>query len=386
LLDIMLVCERTGKALGRPWITMAIDAFTRRIMALSLSFNPPSYLSLCELVREYVRRWRRLASYFVHDGGREFRSTTFEVLMALYGSHLALRPPSEPRFGSIIERVLGILMQEVVLQLLGNTKLTKRDVRRVTREVDPRTTAVWTLAELASMLRAWAYEEYDQRDHPALLTSPRDWFERGLLHGGSRPMRLIAYDQLFQVMTMPFVSRGGGRQIHPQRGIKVSEIQYWHDVFGRPALRGTKVRTRFDPWDARRVFSFAAGSWQEARNDQIEFLEDVTVRELEFASKGLDKLGKDHRSGRTSRAAQIGHFLAEQRDREGKLQDMRMKALAEADARAPLLLPGASLPSSHITVPAMPEEVPQALAAGTSPAPRVEPFLAGWDDDLGGEA
>jgi len=39
------VCSRTGQNLGRPWYTLMTDAFSRRLLAIFLTFDPPSYRS-----------------------------------------------------------------------------------------------------------------------------------------------------------------------------------------------------------------------------------------------------------------------------------------------------------------------------------------------------
>jgi putative transposase len=54
-----------------------------------------------------------------------------------------------------------------VHNLLGNTQI-RRQVRQVTKTVDPQGRACWTLAALAARLDEWAFEVYDTIEHPAL--------------------------------------------------------------------------------------------------------------------------------------------------------------------------------------------------------------------------
>ena len=58
--DVWAVCSQTGRLLGRPWISFLTDAFSRRILALHLTFDPPSYRSCMMILRECVRRHSRL--------------------------------------------------------------------------------------------------------------------------------------------------------------------------------------------------------------------------------------------------------------------------------------------------------------------------------------
>jgi hypothetical protein len=81
-LDVELVCSITGRNLGRPWMTILVDAFSRRGLALYLTFDPPSYRACMMILRECVRRHGRLPQIIVIDGGAEFQSTYFETLLA----------------------------------------------------------------------------------------------------------------------------------------------------------------------------------------------------------------------------------------------------------------------------------------------------------------
>ncbi len=41
-LDIELRSQATGRLLGRPWLTLLTDAYSRRILAVYLTFDAPS--------------------------------------------------------------------------------------------------------------------------------------------------------------------------------------------------------------------------------------------------------------------------------------------------------------------------------------------------------
>jgi putative transposase len=97
-LDIELACSLTGRVLGRPWLTILTDAFSRRMMAFYLTFDAPSYRSCMMVLRECVYRHARLPQIIVVDGGREFESTYFETLLARYCCTKKTRPPAQARF------------------------------------------------------------------------------------------------------------------------------------------------------------------------------------------------------------------------------------------------------------------------------------------------
>ena len=141
-LDIEIVCSQTGRGLGRPWMTILTDAYSRRVLAIHLTFDEPSYRSCMMVLRECVRRHGRLPQVVVVDGGAEFRSTYFETLLARYECTRKTRPPTKARFGSVCERMFGTANTQFVHNLRGNTQMT-RNVRQVTKAVDPKGQAVW---------------------------------------------------------------------------------------------------------------------------------------------------------------------------------------------------------------------------------------------------
>jgi hypothetical protein len=90
---------------------------------------------------------------------------------------------------------------------MGNTQIT-RQVRQVTKSVNPKKHAIWTLGLLYEYLSIWAYEVYDTDEHPALTLSPRDAFAAGMLTSGNRVHRMIPYDENFQILTLPTTPDG----------------------------------------------------------------------------------------------------------------------------------------------------------------------------------
>ena len=107
-LDIELVGARTGRCLGRPWATfLNTDAFTRRLLVVYITFDPPSYRSAMMVLRECVWRYGRLPQTIVVDGGPDFRSTYFETLVTYYHCTKATRPWAKPHYGSVCERLVS---------------------------------------------------------------------------------------------------------------------------------------------------------------------------------------------------------------------------------------------------------------------------------------
>lgn len=68
-LEVELVSQ-LGARLGRPWVTFAVDAYSRRLLGLYLSFDPPAYRACMMVLRACVRRHQRFPPSIVVDGGK----------------------------------------------------------------------------------------------------------------------------------------------------------------------------------------------------------------------------------------------------------------------------------------------------------------------------
>ncbi len=277
-LDIELVSSRTGKPLGRPWLSLAVDAYSRRNVALYLTFDPPSYHSVMMTIRDMVRRFGRLPEFVVVDNGRDFMSAAFETFLETMGVHLRFRPAGQPRHGAVLERMFGRANTEYIHNLAGNTKAT-RNVRMTTGKHLPVNFAEWTLENMYHGLSYWAMEYYDQERHPALDMSPREAFQRGLAQGGARPQRQILFNQDFLIATCPPVDRSGVRTVHHQRGVKVNELLYWHADFRDPRYAGQPWPVRYDPWDASSVYVRLKDRWVRAQCRNLMGLGQLTELE-----------------------------------------------------------------------------------------------------------
>ncbi len=281
LLDIELKCRRTGLSLGRPWLTMVVDAFSRRIMALHLGFSQPDRTAVMMVLRAFVKRWGRMPQMLMSDNGKDLIANDVKHFLGNLGVHFRLRPAGQPRVGSVMERLFGTLNTQLLHNLEGNTELTKH-VRMLSGSHLPKKLANWNLENLYTVLEAWAFEFYDQQVHPALDISPRAAFQKAIQETGERAHRMITFNRDFLVATCPSVDRGGERKIDRQRGVKVHGFYYQCPDFDSYQIAGKKFAVRYDPHDVGRVFvQLPNRGWVEAHCMSLMHLPRMNVRQLE---------------------------------------------------------------------------------------------------------
>ena len=336
-LDIELICSRTRRNLGRPWLTIMTDAYSRRFLVVHLSFDPPSYRSCMAVLRECVRLYSRLPQTVVVDQGREFTCIYFETFLARYRIHKKLRPAAQPRFGSVCERLFGTTNTRFVHNLLGNTQVT-RNVRQVTKAVNPKNLATWTLPALYPRMCEWAYEVHDTIDHPALGQTPREAFSMGLRQGGARLHKLIPYDDAFLMSTLPTTVKGKAK-INPQLGVKINYIYYWSKTFGDPDLSQAKVPVRYEPLNAGIAFAFVKHRWVKCVSEYYKVYAGKSQRETQLATAILRKQNQLHTKKFIVTSRKLADFLssteAEEKLLIQRLQDEEYKVILRSKGSLP---------------------------------------------------
>jgi hypothetical protein len=256
LLDLETVEDEAWFGLGRVWITLMIDHFSRRILGVYLTYAAPGYASVLGVMRDCVRRHGRLPDSMVIDGGKEFRGVWFESTCAFFHIMIVRRPPAKARYGSQIERYFGTLNTQLIYSLVGNTQNT-RNVRQLTKEFSPSRHAIWTFVALHETINSYLFEIYENAGHGGIAMSPRQKFAEGKARAGHRPQRLVADDENFRILTCPS-TRSGHAKVTPD-GVKINYLYY-----SAPELQrclGKSVAVRFDPFNAANAYAHVEQGW-----------------------------------------------------------------------------------------------------------------------------
>jgi transposase InsO family protein len=307
-LDIELASSRTGRPLGRPWATFMTDAFSRRLLVVHLTFDPPSYRSGMMALREYVWRYGRLPQTIIVDGGSDFRSTYFETLLAYYDCTKATRPWAHSHYGSVCERLFSTANTQFVHNLISNTQIMKQ-VRQVTKKIQPRENAVWTLGDLYLYLCAWAYDIYDTSIHSALGQSPREAFLVGQAISGTRDHLKVLYEDDFRFLSLA-TTRKKVAKVEKGRGVKINYLYYWSNAMLSRKVEKTQVLVRYDPFDIGTAYAYVQGRWVKCQSEYYLQLRGHSERELLLASSELRKRYQNHSGESSITAKRLADFLA----------------------------------------------------------------------------
>lgn len=134
-IDLIIVDSVSRLPIGRPFLTLAIDEFSRCVVGICVTLEAPSATSvgLCLThagldKRAWLERigadclWPmcgKPARLYV-DNGADFHSEGLRRGCEVHGIQLDYRPINRPHYGGIVERVIGTAMQ-LIHELPGTT-------------------------------------------------------------------------------------------------------------------------------------------------------------------------------------------------------------------------------------------------------------------------
>jgi len=182
VIDLIVVDERDRQPIGRPYLTLAIDVFTRCVLGIVVTLEAPSAVSvgLClahvacdkrpwleRLDVEMVWPMSGKPALLYLDNAAEFKSEALRRGCEQHGIRLDYRPLGQPHYGGIVERIIGTAMQMIHEDLPGTT-FSNPDQRG---DYDSENKAALTLRELERWLTL-AVGTYHGSVHNGLLQPP----------------------------------------------------------------------------------------------------------------------------------------------------------------------------------------------------------------------
>jgi putative transposase len=306
-LDIELLSE-DGENFGKPYLTLAVDAFSRKVLAFYLTFDPPSYRSNMMVIRELVRIYKRMPASVVVDNGKDFQSIYFDHLLAMYKVTKKKRPPHKSRSGNVIERLFGTNDKQFIHNLIGNTQITK-NVRQVTKSNNPKNNAVWTLIPFHKVLGEYLYEIYNNAHHTTLGMSPNNLFLKNISVTGKRKNVYIKDFEDFKILTLPETDKET-RIVQIGEGVKINGFYYWCDKFRDPEFHRKEVMIRYEPFDMSKAYAYIDNHWVELFSQHYyDLLIGRTEKEIQVISQEIKKKNTLNGIKKQVTASEIAEFL-----------------------------------------------------------------------------
>lgn len=237
--DIILVDGFDRKPYKRPWITVALDVYSRMVVGVYLSFEPPGALGTGMCIANSILPkelwlekhginadwpcWGIMDTIHV-DNAKEFHGNMLKKASHNYGISLQFRPVATPHWGGHIERILGTFAKEIH-NLPGTTFSSEAERKQYQSEKN----SSFTLDEFEKWLLIFITKIYHQRKHSSLGMSPLEKYKEGILGnnnviGRGISPRINDYRRT-KLDFMPFFERSV-----QEYGIVIDHIYYYDDV------------------------------------------------------------------------------------------------------------------------------------------------------------
>ncbi|MBE9010807.1 Mu transposase C-terminal domain-containing protein [Pseudanabaenaceae cyanobacterium LEGE 13415] len=249
----VLVVDQSGEVLGRPWLTIVVDTYSRCIMGLHLGFDAPSAqvvglaLRHAILPKQYPTAYELqqvwdtygLPQYLYTDGGKDFRSQHLEQVATELGIVLCLR--RKPSDGGIVERPFGTFNREFFSTLPGYVSSNVE-----TRSPQAETEACLTLLQLERLLVRYVVDHYNQRIDARMGDQSRV----GRWEAGRMAQLPLLGERELDICLM----RRDQRTVYRNGYIQFANLTYQGEHLA--AYAGETVILRYDPRDITTVWIY----------------------------------------------------------------------------------------------------------------------------------
>jgi putative transposase len=241
-LDVIVVHEVSRKPWKRPWLTVAIDVYSRMIVGVYLSMDAPSAvaggicLSMGMLPKnEYLASLGLRGTWPVYgkigtvhsDNGKDFKGAVLKRACDEHGIDMQLRPVKTPNYGGHIESMIGNINRE--MHKLPGTTFSKPHLRE---GYDSKKKAVLTLKEVEAHVVEWIVNQYHQNRHSELKMPPIRKWEQAIFGDGTNPgcgVPLMFTDpERLKIDFLPFEER-----TIQNYGVQIDTIGYYDEVLNR---------------------------------------------------------------------------------------------------------------------------------------------------------
>ena len=274
--DVILVDEETREEIGRPFITVAIDMYSRMIYGFYISLNAPSYFSVGQCFlnavlpkddflnqHEVVGEWPvyGLPRKIHMDNGKDFRSISLHGFCSEFGIEDIYRPVARPEFGGAVERVIGTFMKKTH-ELPGSTfsNIFEKGKYKSGKK------AAVTVSELEQWYVDFIVNAYHKTVHSSLGMTPEEKFYQGLLGVGDEKeipfLPIVPADTIkFRMSLLPKIKRSVQKN-----GITIDYITYFSEALRKWIIPSqykklkpnliNEIECRRDPRDISKIYVY----------------------------------------------------------------------------------------------------------------------------------
>lgn len=301
-LDMLVVDSEMRLPVGRPWLTVALDKYSRMIIGMYISFDPPGYLPVMQCLRHAIRpktyvkdrypgiknSWNvyGIPESIIVDNGPEFYSKHLEDACLQLGIIIHYAPPRRGQYKGSVERFFRTQNQKLLHGQPGTTFSNIID----RADYDPKKNAVISTEAFEEMTHIFIVDIYHQTPHRALQNTPAQVWKTAIAeYPPAIPPRSSDLNVLLGCIEMRTVSN---------IGIELHNLRYNDERLAR--LRrtlkpGERVQIKYDPIDLSLIYvaDKDKGEYIPVPAANQSYTQSLTLWQHKVIKRYTRQIGKD---------------------------------------------------------------------------------------------
>lgn len=272
-LDMDIIDEESGYNIGRPWITVGIDVFTRMIWCLHISMEDPSANKVRKAIEHGIflkrskERFNTINEWDIHgipsiiyfDNGPDFKSAAVKrMIEETLEGEVRYRPVGTPQYGAVIERFFGTINKNFIHNQVGNRKSNPKELG----DYDAEEEAIFTLSDITEILTGYITDIYHHKGHSSLpldYPTPTARYYQALEVLGFPNYIEEEDEDYYRLELLPITKRKLSRD-----GIRFENVYYSSKALNS-LTKNKKYKIKYDPDDISRVYIL-----DEAKREYVE--------------------------------------------------------------------------------------------------------------------
>lgn len=270
-LDIIVVDSTFRKPIGRPYLTLAIDVYSRMVAGFYISLQAPGYFSVSQCLYnaflpkdDFLKKYNiqgeweiyGIPSKYAVDNGKDLIGLDMQRVCDEFGMVMTRRPVGRPQYGAHVERILGTINKEIH-NLPGTTfsNIAQKG------EYDSVKNATFTLDEITKWLTEFIVNVYHKRVHHGIGMTPKQKYYLGIFGDDENPGTgippIVEDKESIKIALLPTFHRTVQKD-----GITLDGITYYSDVLrtwiNKKDDKGNKLKFKLkrDPLDIQKLYFF----------------------------------------------------------------------------------------------------------------------------------
>lgn len=213
----VMVVNDDGEVIGRPYLTVFLETYTRMPYAWNIGFNPPSLDTTLQTLKQSLSSdniYGGVALRYVFDSGPEFVAENLRRIIALLGGEVCYCEPATGNQKPHVEAFFGVWSKEIAHAMPGTTfsNIAARG------DYNSEKNARLTIEAVRDAFSRWVNEVYCERVHSSLNNSPKRAWEAA--YSAMFPPRRYSPSELRQYFLSAF-------EASPQQGRLRYNSLFW---------------------------------------------------------------------------------------------------------------------------------------------------------------